>query len=150
MRALALTLSLLVTPALAQQPVTMVHASPPPWHSGGNIRDEWVRMQREFPPGSCAVGTFQSADVQVLKIPGIRVKPDAEFWPHNGFSVTAFGAPSNPWVIAPGSAIEMYGGLPAKLRDDMLSRLGATSNYVVFYTGADLIARFGYRSCGGR
>ena len=106
-------------------------------------------MNREFPPGSCVAGTFVSADIQVLGQRGIRVMPDAEFWPHNGWdrSKDSLALPHNPWNIDPDVIRAVLEGVPEKLTQDIISRVGRTSDYEVYYTGADLIENFGFQPC---
>ena len=118
--------------------------SPSPVHNGGAIGERYVAMQAQYSPGSCLNGTFVSADIQALAIPNIRVRPDAEFWPHHAVAQDWDG---NPWHIEPESTQAVLQNLPGPLRADISSRLPNNSTFAFHYTGRELIARFGYKAC---
>ena len=154
MRSLSIILmSILSTSALALQSPSLFHISPTPFHSGTwgpcGIACRQMDMYREFPPDSCVSGTFVSADIQVLGQRGVRVDPNAEFWPHNGWdqSRESLSMPHNPWNIDPMVIRAVLDGVPKELTDDIVSRVGRTSDFQVYYTGADLIASFGFQPC---
>ena len=119
-------------------------ASPSPWHPGGSISGERAAMRAEFPPGSCLAGTFISADIQALAIPGVRVRPDAEFWPHHAVAKDWDG---NPWHIKPAATALVLAELPRRLRDEIAARLPPNNTFAMIFTGAELIARFGFKAC---
>jgi hypothetical protein len=104
-------------------------------------------MFREFPAGSCVSGTFVSADIQVLAQRGIRISQDSEFWPHNGYRFRGSLAPRSPWDIDPSAIHLAVAGIPRKLAADIVSRVGRTSDFQVYYTGADLVRSFGFKPC---
>lgn len=138
--------------AFAQHQVSLFHVSPAPMYRGTwggcGIECRRAEMFRLFPPGSCAAGTFVSADIQVLAQKGIRVRPDAEFWPHNGYRQRSTIEPHSPWNIEPSAIKLITDGMPKALAADILSRVGRTSDFQVYYTGTDLVDRFGFKSCG--
>lgn len=105
---IALLAGLVSLPVLAQQVPSMFHSPPNPWHTGTwgpcGIACRQLEMLREFPPGSCISGTFISADIAVLGQRNIRVRPDAEFWPHNGWKSSGadIAIPAKPVEHRPG------------------------------------------------
>lgn len=57
-------------------------------------------------------------------------------------------SPRSPWNTDPDAIRAVVDGLPKKLADDIVSRVGRTSDFQVYYTGADLIRSFGFKPCG--
>ena len=118
--------------------------SPSPIHNGGLIGEQHFAMQAEYRPGACLNGTFVSADIQALAIPHVRVRPDAEFWPHHAVAKDWDG---NPWHIEPDGTQDVLRNLPGPLRADILARLPNNNTFAFHYSGEEMIARFGYKAC---
>ena len=106
---------------------------------------------QQYKPRACLEGTFVSADLQVLAQQDIRLKPDAEFWPHNGWRPEtrdiASGRQHNPWRIDPSAIDKVVVGLPVRLAEDIRLRVGQTSDFQLYYTGEDLIRDYGFKAC---
>lgn len=151
--ALSIIFSMMIGAAYAQQPITLFHSSPDPWHTGTwgacGIACRKADMFKAYPPGSCVSGTFISADIQVLAQKNIRVRPDAEFWPHNGWDPRrdSMAIGHNPWNIDPYAIRFVVAEMPRKLANDIVARVGKTTDFQVYYTGDDLIHKFGFKPC---
>ena len=117
-------------------------ASPEPWYRGGQIGHIEAEMKATFAPGSCLAGTFMSASTSALAIPNVRVKPDAEFWFHH----VQFPGARSPWDINPDGTAYLLRNFKPALRRAVLARLPENTTFVT-YTGADLIAAYGFRPC---
>ncbi len=131
--------------ASAQSVPSVFHHSPSPWHAGGRIDLVRADMHAQYAPGSCLRGTFYSAAVTALEIPGVRVREDAEFWFHNA---RPSGWNGSPWRIDRAGTRVMVGALKPALRDNVLARVGDSIEYRAVYTGAELIRQFGFKPCG--
>jgi hypothetical protein len=139
---------LTATAAQAQHATSgFVDPMPEPIRRGGEIRVIEQYIAKETQPGSCLVGTFMSADMMALGVPGIRVSPHAIFYPHHGRKHPG----ASPWRIS--RSVDNYIlsriGSPA-LADDIevqFAKYRPTTEYHFYYKGSDLIARFGFRPC---
>ena len=140
--------ALLSTGAEAQRAATgFSDPMPEPIRRGGHIRLIEQRIADEVAPGECLVGTYMSADLMALGVPGVRVSPYAVFWPHHAKKRHK----GSPWRVSHADDAYILARLNRpKLAVDIyqqMARYPMNSEFHFYYTGADLIARFGYRPC---
>ena len=135
-------------PVLAQRAASLDNISlVQPVRIGGLIRVVEKKIVRQVQPGACLTGTFMSSDIMALGVPGVRVSPDAMFWPHHATPTIG----GNPWIIS--QADDAY--ILARVRNPglaidilrQMAKFAPNSDYHFYYTGADLITRFAYTSC---
>ncbi len=117
-----------------------------PIRRGGTIKVIESYIAREVPPGSCLTGTYLSADTMALGVPGVRVTPTSQFWPHNSPKNS-----ENTWNIDRDATEYILRKLNNHaLAADIRVRLATyrpTSEYFFYYTGLDLIRRFAVKAC---
>ena len=81
-------LAFVVLPAQAQRAAVGIgDPMPTPIRRGGEIRLIEKYIAEEVRPGQCLTGTYMSADIMALGVPGVRVAPGAVFWPHHAFGL---------------------------------------------------------------
>lgn len=113
---------------------------PYPRNYGGYEDVVRAQLNAQYHYGSCVAGTFASAATTVLAIRGVYLKPNAQFWFHNGYYPD--GRP------APQAAASTLRGVPGALAREVLATIRNNDHHFYsVYTGRELVQRFGYRPC---